>query len=252
MGGVSTSPSQQRTASPPEEPPGPGGSGGGGGREPRWVRAFVVALAAVALLLLGAAGGLLIGLPGSSSDTVPAADSVDVGFAQDMSVHHNQAVQMASWERDHTADPALHQLAFDIESTQGQQIGRMQGWLALWGAAPYPVGGHYMAWMTDSSSGHAGMGGMSSAGVTQMPGMASEEDLRNLRAASGQQLDVLFLQLMLRHHQGGASMLQYAADHATVPDVRNLASHMLSSQTSEAQYMEQLLAQRGAAPLPPN
>jgi uncharacterized protein (DUF305 family) len=211
-----------------------------------------VAVAAVALLLLGAAGGLLIGLPGSSSDTVPAADSVDVGFAQDMSVHHNQAVQMASWERDHTADPALHQLAFDMESTQGQQIGRMQGWLALWGAAPYPVGGHYMAWMTDSSSGHAGMGGMSSAGVTRMPGMASEEDLRNLRAASGQQLDVLFLQLMLRHHQGGASMLQYAADHATVPDVRNLASQMLSSQTSEAQYMEQLLAQRGAAPLPPN
>ncbi|WP_346270367.1 DUF305 domain-containing protein, partial [Pseudonocardia sp.] len=81
-----------------------------------------MALAAVALLLLGAAGGLLIGLPGAS-DTVPAADSVDVGFAQDMSVHHNQAVQMASWERDHTADPALHQLAFDMESTQGQQIG---------------------------------------------------------------------------------------------------------------------------------
>ena len=251
MGGVSTSPSQERTASPPEEPPGPGGSGGAGGREPRWVRPFVVAVAAVALLLLGAAGGLLIGLPGSSSDTVPAADSVDVGFAQDMSVHHNQAVQMASWERDHTTDPALHQLAFDMESTQGQQIGRMQGWLALWGAAPYPVGGHYMAWMTGSSSGHAGMGGMNSSGVTRMPGMASEEDLRNLRAASDQQLDVLFLQLMLRHHQGGASMLRYAADHATVPDVRNLASQMLSSQTSEAQYMEQLLAQRGAAPLPP-
>ena len=44
----------------------------------------------------------------------PTADSVDVGFAQDMSVHHQQAVQMASWERDHTTDPALKQLAFDI------------------------------------------------------------------------------------------------------------------------------------------
>ena len=60
---------------------------------------------------------------------------MDVGFAQDMSVHHQQAVQMASWERDHTTDPALKQLAFDIETTQLQQIGRMQGWLGLWGVA---------------------------------------------------------------------------------------------------------------------
>jgi uncharacterized protein (DUF305 family) len=214
------------------------------------VRPVVVALAAAALLLLGAAAGLLIGLPGSSSNTLPAGSSVDDGFAQDMSVHHNQAVQMASWERDHTTDPALHQLAFDIESMQGQQIGRMQGWLALWEAAPFPVGGHYMAWMADDAGHHGAMSGMASSGVPQMPGMASEEDLRALRAATGPQLDVQFLQLMLRHHQGGASMLRYAADHATVPDVRNLASQMLSSQTSEAQYMEHLLAQRGAAPLP--
>ena len=65
---------------------------------------------------------------------MPAADSVDVGFAQDMTVHHQQAVQMASWERDHTTDPELKQLAADIEATQTSQIGRMQGWLELWGA----------------------------------------------------------------------------------------------------------------------
>ena len=54
---------------------------------------------------------------------------------------------MASWERDHTTDPALKQLAFDIETTQLQQIGRMQGWLGLWGAAADPPGGRHMAWM---------------------------------------------------------------------------------------------------------
>jgi uncharacterized protein (DUF305 family) len=35
-----------------------------------------------------------------------------------------------------------------------------------------------------------------------------------------------------------------------VPQVRNLASQMLASQTSESEYMKQLLAARGGTPLP--
>jgi uncharacterized protein (DUF305 family) len=219
--------------------------------EAHWVRPLLTIAAAVALLLLGAAGGLLIGLPGSSSTpATPAPDSVDVGFAQDMTVHHQQAVEMASWERDHTTDPVLAQLASDIEATQTSQIGRMQGWLELWGTASLPVGGRYMAWMgTPAGHDHMSMG-MPTGGVATMPGMASTQDLNALRTATGRPLDVLFLQLMLRHHEGGASMLQYGADHATVPQVRNLAAQMLSSQTTEAGYLRQLLAERGGQPLP--
>ena len=177
---------------------------------------------------------------------MPGLDSVDVGFAQDMSEHHQQAVQMASWERDHTTDPALKQLAFDIETTQLQQVGQMQGWLAVWGAPTDSPGGKHMAWM--ASGDHAHMA--TSTGVDTMPGMAGPDQLRALRAASGAPLDVLFLQLMLRHHQGGGVMLQYGADHASVPEVRNLAAQMLSSQTSESEYMTQLLGARGGTPLP--
>ena len=215
--------------------------------EPRsgWARPLIVVLAAVGLLLFGAAAGLLIRLPGSAATSTPAADSVDVGFAQDMSVHHQQAVQMASWERDHTTDPALKQLAFDIETTQLQQIGRMQGWLGLWDMAADPPGGRHMAWMATADHMHSTTGG-----VETMPGMATSDQLRSLRAASGEQMDVLFLQLMLRHHQGGVLMLQYASDHASVPEVRNLAAQMLSSQTSEGEYLTQLLAARGGTPLP--
>ena len=213
-----------------------------------WARPLIAVLAAVGLLLFGAAAGLLIGLPGSSATSTPTADSVDVGFAQDMSVHHQQAVQMASWERDHTTDPALKQLAFDIETTQLQQIGRMQGWLGLWGMALDPPGGKHMAWMSaaDAHSHSVTSGG----GVDSMPGMATSDQLRSLRAASGEQMDVLFLQLMLRHHEGGVLMLQYAAEHASVPEVRNLAAQMLSSQTSESEYLKQLLAAHGGTPLP--
>lgn len=204
--------------------------------------------AVVVLLLVGATGGLLVGRSGSTSPAVPADDSVDVGFSQDMTVHHGQAVEMASWERDHTVDPELAQLSSDIEATQTAQIGRMQGWLELWGAAALPVGGH-MAWMADASTGH-GHDPAATGKVTTMPGMASSDDLRALRAATGPALDVLFLQLMLRHHEGGAEMLAYASTHASVPEVRNLATQMLSSQSNESQYLRQLLAARGGAPLP--
>ncbi|MHA6796158.1 DUF305 domain-containing protein [Pseudonocardia bannensis] len=215
----------------------------------RWQRVLVALGGVLALLLLGAAAGLLIGLP-SAEPAAPTAGSVDVGFAQDMSVHHEQAVQMASWERDHSGDPVLRQLAFDIEATQTAQIGRMQGWLELWGASALPVGGQHMAWMS-GTSGHSHAATTSAGeGVATMPGMASAEELRALRAASGRDLDVLFLQLMLRHHQGGAAMLEYGAQHAEQPVVRNLATQMLSSQSAESTYLMQLLTQRGGQPLP--
>lgn len=212
-----------------------------------WTRPLIAVLAAVGLLLFGAAAGLLIGVPDSASTSTPTADSVDVGFAQDMSVHHQQAVQMASWERDHTTDPALKQLAFDIETTQLQQIGRMQGWLGLWGMASDPPGGTHMAWMASPDHAHSAT---ATGGVETMPGMATSDQLRALRAASGDQMDVLFLQLMLRHHEGGAVMLQYASEHASVPEVRNLAAQMLSAQSSESEYLRQLLAARGGTPIP--
>jgi uncharacterized protein (DUF305 family) len=237
-------------------------SGGDGGthaaagetrRSATWSRPLLVVGGALALLLLGAAAGMLITLPGSRGLDVPGPDSVDVGFAQDMSVHHEQAVRMANWERDHTTDPQLRQLAFDIESTQNRQIGYLQGWLGLWGAASQSPNG-YMRWMSDSDSSD-GMAGHqrepAGAGVDRMPGMATDEELHQLTTSTGEPMDVLFLRLMLRHHEGGVDMLRYAATHAEHEVVRNLANQTLTAQTSESEYMRQLLAARGATPLPP-
>jgi hypothetical protein len=50
---------------------------------------------------------LLGGLAGYRSATLPpAVDSVDVGFARDMSVHHEQAVQMVVLAYDRSDDSA--------------------------------------------------------------------------------------------------------------------------------------------------
>jgi uncharacterized protein (DUF305 family) len=210
--------------------------------------------AMVAMLLVGAAVGMLISTAtGAGADDAPSAESVDVGFAQDMRVHHLQAVTMAGIERDRTSDLTLRGIAFDIESTQLSQASEMSGWLTVWEQPSLPTaGGGYMKWMSEGGT-HThsnGEGGRTTGPVQRMPGMASTDELNRLRKLSGAELDVYFLQLMLRHHEGGKEMAEYAAEHAAKGYVRNMAQKVVTSQTNESNQMKTLLAQRGAKPLP--
>lgn len=211
-------------------------------------RPLVIIAATLTVLLLGATVGMLITFAMVDKTRPPSATSVDVGFAQDMQVHHLQAVTMAGIVRDETTDQELKQLAFDIERTQLGQIGAMAGWLTVWGQPelPQPGAGH-MKWMPSTES-H--LHGDSSGGVTTMPGMASSEELNRLRKLSGRAQDVLFLQLMIRHHQGGLNMARYAAEHAEESYVRNLAQKMVDGQAAEIELMTDMLAERDAKPLP--
>jgi uncharacterized protein (DUF305 family) len=218
-------------------------------------RVLIFSAAALAILLVGAAIGMLITLAATSSPSIPGADSTDVGFAQDMSTHHLQAVTIASWTRDHTTDPIIKTLAFDIESTQKAQVGTFAGYLELWGQPESrPPDRQAMSWMAaDSSGAHshgdmAGHPGMKPGEL--MPGMATQEELAKLRKLSGKDLDVYFLQLMIRHHTGGLSMAQYGQQHASQAPLSNLARTIVVSQTGEVAYMTNLLADRGATPLP--
>ncbi|MCZ2829595.1 DUF305 domain-containing protein [Modestobacter sp. VKM Ac-2986] len=222
-------------------------------RRPRALTA--VLLAVIALGLLAAGGGLAVAAGIGRSDT-PAADSVDAGFSRDMSRHHLQAVEMANLALTNSADDEVRRLAFDISATQTNQAGRMQGWLALWGLPA--TSSEVMGWMDDGAMAGHDMGGMSGHGVDPaaaadgavMPGMATETELTELRGLSGQAFDVLFLQLMTRHHQGGLEMAQYGEDHASEPAVASLARSIAQSQTAETTTMEQMLRARGGAPLP--
>jgi uncharacterized protein (DUF305 family) len=211
-------------------------TGSGTGR----LRTVLIAVIAVGLLLLG--GGLAVAL-GIGRTDAPAADSVDAGFSRDMARHHLQGVEMANLALARSEDPAVRGLAFDISATQTNQTGRMQGWLSLWGV-PF-TGGQPMAWMGDGGHGghDMGMGG-------SMPGMATEEELAGLGSLSGTAFDVEFLRLMIRHHQGGKDMAEYAAEHADVAVVRDLARMIVESQTAETTLMTDMLAARGGTPLP--
>jgi uncharacterized protein (DUF305 family) len=212
------------------------------------LRTALLAVIAVGLVLLG--GGLAVALGvGRDAGAMPSTDSVDAGFARDMSRHHLQGVEMANVALERSEDPEIRSLAFDISSTQTNQAGRMEGWLSLWGLPS--SGGDVMAWMADDEAhtGHS-MEGMDMGGETLMPGMATEEELTELRGLSGTAFDVQFLRLMIRHHQGGLGMAQYAADHADEDAVARLAGTIADTQTAETATMTELLTQRGGTPLP--
>ncbi|WP_040338326.1 DUF305 domain-containing protein [Candidatus Blastococcus massiliensis] len=210
-------------------------------------RAALLAVIALALVLIG--GGLAVALGIGRGEPAPDADSVDAGFSRDMARHHLQGVQMANLVPDRSEDREVEMLAFDISATQTNQAGRMQGWLDLWDVSP--SGGEIMAWMGD---GHAhGAGGHDSSDTGRgalMPGMATDEELANLRSLTGTAFDVEFLRLMIRHHQGGFDMAEYAVEHADVTAVRNLARAIAQSQGAETRTMTDMLTARGGTPLP--
>jgi uncharacterized protein (DUF305 family) len=158
-----------------------------------------------------------------------------------MMIHHAQAVDMATLLRDRSEDQEMRQLALDIMLTQQAQIGQMQGWLLAWG---YPIArtGPAMEWMGEP------MQGMPATGL--MPGMATPEQLNELRSLSGEEADGLFLQLMIIHHRSGVEMGEAALERARRPEVRALAQSIVDAQVSEIEFMQTLLQQKGFPPVP--
>jgi uncharacterized protein (DUF305 family) len=179
----------------------------------------------------------------------PLPGPADIGFCQDMVAHHEQAVLMATLAMDR-ATPAVHALAQSILVSQSSEIGVMRGWLQLWGA-PLVSPTKPMAWMTDSTDALRGLTRPATpkAGA-HMPGMASPADLQKLWQARGKPFDILFMQLMTRHHEGGVMMASDVQNSAQLQAVRDTGRGMMFEQAQEIGLMAQLLRADSAAPLP--
>jgi uncharacterized protein (DUF305 family) len=185
-----------------------------------------IALAVVVGLVLGYAAGWLV-----PRLRTPDDDSVEAGFTRDMITHHAQAVELALIAFQRAADPDVRRLAVDIATTQQAEIGMMHAWLATWRLDP-TGSGPAMAWM----HGDAG----------RMPGLASADDLRDLRAATGTDLDARFLRLMIRHHLGGVHMLDAVLAASDRAEVVRAARTMRAAQRTELANLNDLLTRAGA------
>ncbi|WP_046733582.1 DUF305 domain-containing protein [Streptomyces humi] len=177
---------------------------------------------------------------GGSGPGVPSADGADAGFARDMAVHHQQAVEMSYIVRDRTKNADVRRLAYDIAQTQANQRGMLLGWLDLWDL-PKVSAKPPMAWM--------GMGDMPERGDgSLMPGMATDTELKKLGTLNGKQAEIFYLQLMTDHHKGGIHMAEGCVAKCTVEVEKNLAQGMVDAQQSELATMKQMLTERGAKP----
>ena len=177
---------------------------------------------------------------GGSGRSVPSADGADAGFARDMAVHHQQAVEMSYIIRDRTTNTDVRRLAYDIAQTQANQRGMLLGWLDLWDL-PKVSAKPPMSWM--------GMGDMPERGDgSLMPGMATDTELKKLGTLNGRQAEIFYLQLMTDHHKGGIHMAEGCVAKCTVEVEKNLAQGMVDAQQSELTTMKQMLKERGAKP----
>jgi uncharacterized protein (DUF305 family) len=203
-------------AAPPDDPadelddePDPGSRGPGVGL---WIGL------AIATLILGGAIGWAAGNR-NAEPTIPGAQSADVGFFEDMTTHHNQAVAMASAYLDNGTDPTLRQIANEVMLYQASEIGVMNDWITRWGqSGNAPAVSRWMGMPMTRD---------------HMMGMATEEQMQQLRDARGAELDALFTELLIRHHEGGIVMAKYAKAHAETDTAKSWATAMIDGQKGE-------------------
>ena len=159
--------------------------------------------------------------------------AADVHFMTGMIGHHAQAILMAGWAPTHGASPSVRVLCERIINAQRDEIATMQQWLRDRQQPvpePNPMGMKMK------------MDGMEHTML--MPGMLTEEQLKQLDAARGKEFDRLFLTFMIQHHKGAVQMVKELFDsYGAAQDdlVFKFASDVNVDQTTEIARMERML-----------
>lgn len=181
------------------------------------------------------------GAPGQATKQISADQAValanasyapaDVMFMQQMIVHHRQAVAMSALVKGRTNREEVVAVAGRIDASQADEMEFMSKWLS---DRREPV---EMAKMDHSA--HAGHD------MKAMMGMASPEDIKRLAAANGSDFDQLFLELMIKHHDGAVTMikdLQKQPGSAYDPVMFEFTNDVNTDQKAEIERMNALLA----------
>jgi uncharacterized protein (DUF305 family) len=179
------------------------------------------------------------GAPGQSGrevDAVTASDlskvqftPADVRFMSGMIGHHSQALEMTALLPDRTSREEMKLLARRIAVSQADEISMMRDWLTARGQ-PLP----------DPHAHHQ-------HGAALMPGMLTPEELSQLAAATGDEFDRLFLQFMIKHHEGALVMVEelFATPGAgQESDIYAFASDVDADQRMEIDRMRGMLSAR--------
>ena len=164
-------------------------------------------------VLLVAIGALLLSGCASSTQSDSEFSPSDINFAEMMIPHHEQAIEMSDIAFKNTTNPEVLQLAQEIKDAQAPEIDLMKSWSGV------------------KESTHAGH---------MMDGMLSEDELNALREASDAEFDQLFLQGMIKHHQGAIEMAMDVKDSKSKL-VADLSAAIIKQQEIEIAAMNELL-----------
>jgi uncharacterized protein (DUF305 family) len=164
-------------------------------------------------------------------------NEADVRFMTGMIGHHTQALVMSGLAPSHDASATVRTLTARTINAQQDEIATMRAWLADRGQ-PVPevlVSGTTV--MLHDSQGNMDF-------MEGMPGMLSDDQMRELDAARGSEFDRLFLTFMIQHHAGAVAMVHelFATDGAAQGDITfKIASDIQVDQASEIDRMERML-----------
>ncbi len=152
----------------------------------------------------------------------------DVRFMHHMTMHHAQALEMTSLVPGRNASQGLRLLAERIDVSQKDEIALMRRWLERRGKPLPPTGVHPMP--------------------MAMPGMLTDAEMARLRAAPGSEFERMFLELMIKHHEGALAMvaeLLGSQGAAQDSELFALASDIEADQRAEIARMQSMLSAMG-------
>ncbi len=157
---------------------------------------------------------LLLTSCASSENSGVEYSAQDIMFAEMMIPHHEQAIEMSDIALAKSQDSEVLALATQIKNAQAPEIDQMKTW-----------GGSHMG----SHAGH------------MMDGMLTNEEMQALSAAMGKEFDRLFLEGMIKHHEGAIDMAEMVVE-STNQEVSTLANAIITAQKEEIARMKELLS----------
>jgi uncharacterized protein (DUF305 family) len=196
-------------------------------------------LRAAALLAAGLSACATAPAAAQAGTGSPRWSPADIAFMQGMIGHHAQALRMTALVPGRSARADVRLLAERIEAGQRSEIAQMRQWLRTRGLDTAAMAGQHQ---------HQHAGGADDHGM--MPGMLTEPQFEALAAATGAGFDRLFLESMIRHHEGAVTMvatLFFTNGAGQEPEVFRLASDVDADQRAEIARMRAML---GAPPAP--
>ena len=155
----------------------------------------------------------------ASTDSSPApsqsAANFEIKFMQNMIDHHQMAVEMAEICLTNAVHEELRSVCSDIIATQSAEIRQMQRWLQRW------------------------------YDISYTPTMKSGDErmLERLASLSGAEFEMMFMEMMIRHHETAISAAESCVDKAPHGELVALCENIIATQSVEIEQFRAWLCQ---------